>query len=286
VTFKLVKPTVSQLFFTAIAAAWVASILDATWLNDVGAGITFTPAGFYSYQNQGNLGSFNLKVQWDPVASGPYMIQSYDPGQSITLASNPGYPGVTGIPVVNNTVVIQWVKDPETAYNLFTSGQADIVTGPPYGLPSEYLALMLKQVAVGKAAIYQSPSLAEFVFKFNVDINVTNMIADFGPQYHIPSGYFANLDVREAFADAFNYTNYVDEVLGNVKYGIDFGSSYAGVIIPGLPYYVPPSQLQNVPTYDLAKAKQLLEQSGQYDTSINIPLVVFNGATDQFAAPG
>jgi peptide/nickel transport system substrate-binding protein len=72
--------------------------------------------------------------------------------------------------------------------------------------------------------------------------------------------------------------------LGNQKYGIDFGSSYVGAIIPGLPYYVPPSQLENVPTCDLAKAKQLLQQSGQYGTSINIPIAIYAGETVQFAA--
>jgi ABC-type transport system substrate-binding protein len=56
------------------------------------------------------------------------------------------------------------------------------------------------------------------------------------------------------------------------------------MIIPGLPYYVPPSQLQNVPTYDLAKAKQLLQQSGQYGTSISIPIVIYAGETVQFEA--
>jgi peptide/nickel transport system substrate-binding protein len=280
VTFKLVNPTVSQLYFTAIADVQGGGILDSLWLQRIGAGITFTPAGFYAYQNQSNQGSFNLKVQWDPVASGPYMIQSLVPGQSVTLVANPGFPGVPEIPAVNNTVVIQWVKDPETAYNLFTSGQADIIRN----LPTEYLALIPKQVANGKAAMYELASLYCTFFAFNVNIDVAAMKADFGPQYHVPSDYFANLDIREAFAYAFNYSNFIDEIVGNVKYGINFGSSYAGAIIPGLPYYVPPSQLQNVPTYDLTRAKQLLQQSGQYDTSINIPIVIDTGYTDYFVA--
>jgi len=278
VTFRLVRPTAPQLFFTALAVEG-GNIIDAGWLSETGAGITFTPAGFYAYQNQGNQGSYNWKAQWEPVGSGPYMIQSYVPGQSITLTANPEFPGIPGIPVVNDTVVIQWVKDPETAYNLFTSGQADIVEY----LPTEYLSLILKQVANGKAAMYQSPSLIEHFCTFNVDINVTALHADFRPQYHIPSDYFANLDVREAFAYAFNYTHYLNEIVGDVKYGIDFGSSYAGVIIPGLPDYVPPSELENVPTYDLGKAKQLLEKSGQYGTSINIPIVMIAGDSESFA---
>ena len=275
VTLHLVKPTVPQLIFTAVADSAGAAILDASWLEEVGAGITFSPAGFYAYQNEANSGSFNLKVQWDPVASGPYMIQSLVIGQSVTLVPNPEFPGLPGIPVVNNTVVIEWIKDPETIYNLFTSGQADIVES----LPANYLALVPKLVAEGKADMYQAPTLTDTYSYFNFPVNATNMKADFGSQYHVPSDYFANLDVREAFAYAFNYTYYIDEIMGNKKYGIDFGNSFAGFIIPGMPYYVPPDQLQNVPTYDLAKAKQLLLQSGQYGTSVNIPACIFFGSS-------
>ena len=278
VTFKLVRPTVPQLFFTAVAL-YGPSIVDAGWLNEVGAGITFTPAGLYGYQNQGNLGNFNLKAQWDPVASGPYRIQSLVLGQSVTLVANPGFPGVPGIPAVNDTVVINWVKDPETEYELFTSGQADIATW----LPTDYLALIPKQIAIGRAAMYQTPPLNCETFQFNLNINVTNMKIIFGPQYHVPSNYFTNLRVREAFAYAFNYTKFIDEVYGNSKYGIDFGSTYAGVIIPGLPYYVPPDQLQNIPTIDLMKAKELLQESGEYGTSINIPVGNYDGDANSLA---
>jgi len=279
VTFNLVNPTLPQLFFTGVATTCGDAIIDASWLNKVGAGITFTPAGFYAYQNEANLGNFNLEVQNDPVASGPYMIQSYVPGQSITLVPNPGFPGVPGTPATNDTVVIQWVKDPQTAYNLFKSGQADTVED----LPPSYIALMPKLVAEGEAAMYETPALTEYFNMFNLDVNATTLKTNFGPQYHIPSDYFDNLDVREAFAYAFNYTYYLDEIIGNKKYGIDFGSGYAGVIIPGLPNYVPPSQLQNIPTFNLTKAKQLLEQSGEYGVSINIPVLTLSGQTNSFA---
>jgi len=276
VTFNLVRPTVPELIFTAVADFCGAGIIEAHWLNDVGAGITFTPAGFYAYQNQANFGSFNLKVQWNPVASGPYMIESVVLGQSITLVPNPDFPGVPGIPAVNNTVVIQYVRDPETAYELFTSGQADIIGA----MPDSYIALIPKLVAEGEASMYEAPALSSWFEVFNLDINVTDMKADFGPQYQLPSDYFANLDVREAFAYAFNYTNEIDEILGNQKYDIDFGSSYAGMIIPGLPDYVSASELQNVPTFDLIKAKQLLQQSGEYGVSVNIPITYITGGTD------
>jgi len=268
VTFKLFSPVAPTHFFD-VAPSF--GILDSKWLEQVGAGITFTPAGLYAYQNQVNPGNYNLKVQYDPVASGPYMIQSYTPGQTITLASNPGYPGVPGIPAVHNTVVVQYVKDADTAYNLFRSGQADIARGLCCDNRTE------QEVANGQAAVYQFPTLWTESFSFNLAVNETLMKTDFGSQYHIPSDYFANLSVRKAFAYAFNYTWYNEP-----SYGVNFGSGYAGAIIPGVQYHVPESELQNVPTYNLTYAKQLLQQSGEYGVSINIPEPVLIGDASLF----
>ena len=262
VTFKLFEPIAPTHFFD-VAPPYV---LDSKWLEQVGAGITFTPAGFYSYQNQANPGSYNLKVQYDPVASGPYMIQSYTQGQSITLVPNPGYPGVPGIPAVHNTVVIQWVKDTDTVYNLFRSGQADIATGLCCSNRT------VQEVANGQAAVYQFHTLEDISFSFNLAVNETLMKTDFGSQYHIPADYFANLDVRKAFAYAFNYTWYNEP-----SYGVSSGSGFAGAIIPGVQYYVPESQLQNVPTYNLTYAKQLLQESGEYGVSVSIPAPILLG---------
>lgn len=277
VTFKLIKPTTPQVFFSSYwGFVGPPYILDSKWLEQVGAGITFTPAGFYAIQNQAFAGNYNPEVRYDPVASGPYMIQSYTPGQSITLVPNPGYPGVPGIPVVHNAVVIQWVKDADTAYNLFRSGQADITTDFFGG---NYTPLLEQEVANGQAALYQFPTLFAGHFEFNLAVNETAMKMNFGSQYHIPSEYFANLDVRKAFAYAFNYTWYNEP-----RYGINANSGYAGAILPGMQYYVPESQLQNVPTYNLTYAKQLLQQSGEYGISVNIPVPVVTGDPGDFQA--
>jgi len=279
VTFHLVKPTPPQLFFTAIADPLGAGIIDAQWLQSIGGGITFTPQGFLNYEQYGNEGHYIAQMQNDPVSSGPYMIQSYVPGQSVTLVPNPYFPGVPGIPKVNDTVVIEWVKDPETAYNLFQSGLADIVTQ----LPTNFFPLLKQSEAQGQASLYSFPTLSEFFFVFNINISESGL-KQFGAQYHIPSDYFANLLVREAFAYAFNYSNYINDIVGNQKYGFDFASPYAGVIIPGLPYYTPPSQLQGVPTFNLTYATELMKESGEYNVSVNFPIIVSSGDTVDYAA--
>jgi len=262
VTFKLFEPVAPTHLFD-VAPPYV---LDSKWLEQLGAGITFTPAGFYAYQNQANPGSYNSEVEYHPVASGPYMIQSYTPGQTITLVPNPGYPGVPGIPEAHNTVVIQYVKDTDTVYNLFRSGQADITAGLCCGPKTEQM------VANGQAAVYQYPTLGSISFSFNLAVNESLMKTDFGSQYHIPSDYFTNLNVRKAFAYAFNYTQYNEP-----SYGVSDGNGYAGAILQGIQYYVPENQLQNVPTYNLTYAKQLLQQSGEYGISVNIPQPVLLG---------
>jgi len=279
ITFKLIKPVIAQLLFTAVADALGAGILDPLWLESVGAGITFTPAGFYAYQNEGNQGNFNLAVQNDPVSSGPYMIQSYAPGQSISLAPNPGFPGIPGnpgIPKANDTVVIQWMKYPETSYDLFRSGQADIITWlPPHDLP-----MINEQVANGLAKIYQFQVLHIYTilcpeWEGSYFYNETWLQSSFGSQYHIPYDYFMNLDVRKAWAYAFDYNYFLDEILGNKKYGVTVGNSFAGAgNMQGMPYYVPESELQNVPVYNLTYAKQLLQESGKYNVSVNIPFPI------------
>ena len=279
VTFNLVTPTAPGTFFTAIAFPLGTGVLDATWLQSIGSGITFTPAGFYNYENQGNEGSYNTNVQTAPVASGPYQIQSYVPGQSVVLIPNPGFTGVPGIPTVTDKILIQWVKDPETAYLLYTSGQADIVTT----LPSSFMPLIKNQVSAGTSSLYEVSSLSCFFYVFNINVDTSLMKSTFGSNFNMPSDYFANTQVREAFTDAFDYTNYINQILGNNVYGENFGSTYAGVIIPGLPDYVPPSALQNVPTYDLTTATSLMQASGEANVPVSIPIVIPSGDTIDYA---
>jgi len=281
VTFNLVTSTSSAEFFTAIAFPLGTGILDASWLQGIGAGIPtpFSASGFYNYQSQGNEGNYNAKVETDPVASGPYQIQSYVPGQSVVLTPNPGWTGVTGIPSVTNTISLQWVKDPETAYLLYTSGSADIVTG----LPNSDIPSIKSMVSAGTSSLYQISSLSCFFYVFNAAIDTSLMTSTFGSSFNVPQYYFANTDVREAFADAFNYTNYIDQIVGNDVYGENFASPYCGVIIPGLPYYVPSSQLQNVPTYDLSAATSLMQQSGEANVDVNLPIIVTAGDTINYA---
>ncbi|MGC8497846.1 MAG: ABC transporter substrate-binding protein, partial [Thermoplasmata archaeon] len=285
VTFHLLKP--DPAFLDYIANPFGSSILDYNWLVLHGAGITFTPSGFLSYMVHGNEANYNNYVRYNTMGSGPYMIKSYLIGQSITFEPNPYYTPIPGVPgydhPANDTVYIQWEKDPSTALLIAESGQTDIVEG----LPNYDYSILSHLAAEGKINITTFPSLSVYFYAFNFDVNTT-ILSSLSSSYSLPQYYFTNIDVRRAFAYAFNYTNYVNNLLGNDRYGADFGFHYTGIIPLGMAGYMNSTQLNNagatVPTYNIAIAKQYMEESGLYNTSINIPIMVWAGDPVDYAA--
>ncbi len=257
--------------------------MDYKWLVAHGAGIEFTPSGFLNYTQFGNEPNYNQYVRWNVMGSGPYMIGTYLPGQSIILAPNPNFVPIPGVPGYNKIptlkVNIQWVKDPETALLMMENGESDITVGLP---TTDFPTAELLE-SQGKLNIYSFPTFAEFFYCFVFNVNTTMMQSIFGSQYHLPFNYFANLYVRKAFAYSFNYTNYINNILGNRIYHANFGFHYTGVIPMGMPGYIPPQNLSNVPVYNLTLAKQFMEKSGMYNVSINIPIVIPAGDLIDYA---
>jgi peptide/nickel transport system substrate-binding protein len=285
VTFHLLKA--DPAFFDYIADPIGGGIMDYSWAVANGAGITFTPAGFLAYTSYAMETNYNNYLRYNAMGSGPYMIKSYQIGQSITLAPNPNYTPIPGVPgfnhIANDTIFIQWEKDPSTALLIAESGQTDIIEGlPTYDYP-----IMAKLQSEGKITITPFPTLSIFWFEYNFDVNTT-MLPTLGSGYTVPQYYFTNLDVRRAWSYAFNYTNYINNLVGNAKYGADFAFHYTGVIPLGMPGYMSPAQLEQagavVPVYNLSIAKQYMEESGLYNQTINIPIIVYAGDPVDFAA--
>ena len=289
ITFHLLKP--DPAFLDYIADPLFATI-DYNWLVANGAGITFTPQGFRAYMNFSNEADYNNYIRWHTMGSGPYMISNFVLGQSVTLAPNPYFTPIPGVPgydhKANNTVYIEWIKDPSTEYMILESGGADIFSTPGLsGLPMNWYPEEAKLASQGKMAIYEFPSMTTLGFAFNYNINTT-MMKEFGAQFHIPATYFQNLDVRRAFAYAFNYTDYINELGGNAVYGANFSFHITGWIPYGMPGYLSPQQFQqagiNVPYLNLTMEKQYMLESGMYNESINSPVVVYAGDPVDYAA--
>lgn len=282
VTFHLNAPTPPALLFEAVAdIIGGGAVLDAKYAISVGS--DFNEANWSSFETQANSGSYNTMMQWSPVGSGPYMIKSYTPGQSLEFVPNPYYNGVPGIPKPNAIVVIDWVKTPDTALLMLQDGQADIVGGY-IGLPPSDFPAVQKLQSQGLVNIYSFPTLADYWFAFNIKINKDLEATQLGSQFNEPSNYFADLPTRFAWINSFDYQGYLDNILGNKKYGATFGIGYKGTIPPGIPYYVPPDQLGGLPTQNLDAARGNFSLSAWHDRKITLPIALLVGDSVTLAA--
>ena len=277
ITFHLFKPVP---YFLSLLADTPSSVMEYSWAAAHGSGLSFTPAGFTNYMKQADAANYNTYMQWNSMGSGPFAVSSVQLGESITLSPNPHYnPPAFGFPKSNYTVIIDYVKEASTAVLMLKNGQADIVSN----LPTSSLPSVIQSETTGQANIYTFSTMTTYFYPFNFNVNTT-MLKTIGSAYTIPANYFANLDVRKAFVDAFNYTQFLNDILGNTKYGINLGQGYVGLLPPGMLGFKNFTQWSNVPAYDLTQAKNLLYASGLYNTSINIPIFVSSGDVTNFAA--
>lgn len=279
VTFHLLIPDLT--FLQRFASLWGVQIMDYNWLVSHGQNITFTPAGFEYYQQFGNQANYNDYVRYHMMGSGPYMVGSYILGQSILYVPNPNFVPIPGIAQFNKTpnenVQVYYLSSSETALLMLKNGQANIVTG----LPSADFPTLLSMKNQGKITMHSFPSSEVWYYVYNFNINETTL-RTFGSQYSVPYNYFANPYVRLAFSYAYNYTNYLENILGNSLYSINFGTPISGAIPYGMPGYQSASQLKNVPYYNLSLASQYMNESGNYSTKVNIPIIVWSGDTTDY----
>ena len=273
VSFHLNAPTVPELFFNIIAGHDSTEIIDSKYAVSVGAG--FNEANWDSYKGQANQGSYNVQMQWTPVASGPYMVQSYTPGQSVQLVPNPYFLGLPGIPKPNNTVIIDYVKTPDTALLMLEDGKADVVGG--VGLPPSDLPVVQQLQSKGLVNIYSWATQSSYWYTFNININKQIEALQFGSQFNEPSNYFADLPTRYAWINSFNYQGFLDNILGNKKYGATFGELIASQGEPGMPFFTPPDQIGGFPAQNLNAAKGNFSLSPWHDMKLTVPIVIWAG---------
>jgi ABC-type transport system substrate-binding protein len=283
VTFHFNRPMTPTLVFQVLSYSQAAGIVDARYAWSVGAG--FNPASMNettwdNYKNQANSGSYNTVMQWSPVGSGPFMVQSYTPGQSVELVPNAHYGGVPGIPKQNTTVIIDWVKTPDTALLMLQDGTADSA----FGLPPSDFPLVQKLQSQGIVNIYNFPSLTLWYYDFNIKIDKELEASVLGPGFNEPSNYFADLPTRLAWINSYDYAGYLNNILGNAKYGATFGSAYQGLIPAGMQYFVPPDQLGGLPAQNLNAARGNFSISAWHNQKITIPIVIWTGDPTDVAA--
>jgi hypothetical protein len=136
----------------------------------------------------------------------------------------------------------------------------------------------------GLVNIYNFPTISIYFFNFNIAINKGLEASQFGSAYNEPSNYFADLPTRFTFIDSFDYQGFLNNILGNAKYGTTFGTGYNALPPPGVIYSRPPEELGGLPTQNLNAAKGNFSISAFHDQKINVPIFVFTGWPTELAA--
>ncbi len=165
------------------------------------------------------------------AGSGPYTVADYTPGKEVVLEAYDEYWNEDGAPHYT-TVDIAITPDAVTAQQMLTSGEIDLATT----LPMENVESVAQEIG-GEVRTANSP------FNFLAYFNTTRAPLD-------------DVKVRQALSYAIPYEDLIE--VG----GYGYGTQSHGPVPKGIfPYS------EDVPqyTYDLDKAKQLLEEAGHAD---------------------
>jgi len=208
-----------------------------TWL----ASQVAAPEGWDAYQGLAvsNYPSPNPSVQWSGVGSGPYYLESVNPGVSVAYKANPAYvqpvacagesycqpaPGHYAASVVD-----YWDADDTVGIQELTAGYADFA-----GIEAAHTSTQLKLVADGLAGVLNVPTLGTFNFAYNTAIDLTalktydpepvnigvNSLSYNGLRGFLTTAYpyasvQAQYNVIEGVQQGFNYGGFIPEYMGN-----------------------------------------------------------------------
>ena len=172
-------------------------------------------------------------------ATGPYMVQSYTPNRSFTIVRNPHYNNqIPTMPSGNpDKVVGKIITDPVAAYQQVVSGQADYDFQP---VPNDRL-----------------PE-AQSKYKDQLRIYTNANTYYFALNNAIPP--FDNIKARQAVQYALDPNAIISGIYGGL------GRPTQNFLPPGYPQY----KKITAWSFNLAKAKQLVKQSGTTGQNVDV----------------
>lgn len=202
------------------------------------------------------------------LGSGPFTIERYDVGATVVLLRNDNY---WRDPAQLSRVIIQSIPDDNTRMQTIRTGDADMASRDAF--PNALLPTLEQMQGV---TIEQNAglSLYGFFMTHNIDGSATNYLGSGELDGNgIPADFFSDVNVRKAFAYAFDYDAFVRDVLqGN-------GRKQNVVAIEGLLGYS-----DNAPSYttDPEKSAELFKQAfgGQvWENGFTFPAFFNSGNT-------
>jgi len=168
-------------------------------------------------------------------SSGPYVLKDYVPNSYALLEANPNW---YGDPVKEKTVRINFVTSVPTLLLQAKNKQADVTLGlPPQSV---------KDVSANACCkVFETPASAPVTVSMNHEDPTTG-----------------NAKFREALTYAIPY----DDIIDGVAYG--YGTSFYGPLNPTMTGYK--ADLEKPRKQDVAKAKQLIAESGLKNPELNL----------------
>jgi peptide/nickel transport system substrate-binding protein len=167
----------------------------------------------------------------NPLGCGPYLLEEWKPGASLTLSANPDY--FRGKPHINK-LIYRIIPDVTTMFLELKAGDLDVING---GMtPQQFL--------------YQTDTQA-FASQFNKYRDLARGYAYMG--YNLKSGFFSDVRVRQAIAHAINKANLIKGSL------LGLGEPVVGPYRPN--HWAYNHSLKDYP-YDPARALALLAEAG------------------------
>ena len=198
-----------------------------------GAGLAITSPEAYAQLGSG--------FERNPVGTGPFQLESWQPGLQLTLRANPDYWNPSA-PLVDG---IQFILQPdaESALAAYRADELDFL----FDIPGGERDLIQSEFA---DEFHEQPSLHVRYFGFNME-----------------SGFLAeNPLVRQAM----NYALDRDRAWNEIDEGARFPADL-GILPPAMPASTPAT----IYTYDLDRAAELLAEAG-YPNGEGIPTITIN----------
>lgn len=222
-------------FMQILAQHW-ASIVNKTWCRDHGDW-DGTAETWWDFNNPSGS-----PLHAATFGSGPFMLESWLDDEVTFVRNDLYWRG----PARLQKLIFKTVENWEDRRQMFIDGDADFCDIPPMYYP--------ELEGVDGLRVFEGlNSLVLWALNFNFDIDPSSpYIGDGQFGDGIPPDFFTDIDVRKAFAYAFDYETYMNDVWNGEA------RQPATCVIEGLPFYNPN---QNEYTYDLTKAEEHLRNA-------------------------
>ncbi len=245
VTFEVTLQAPNAAFLNSIVVASVASVVSREVVEANGGVEAGTPNEF---------------MATNPVGTGPYVFVEWNRNENIIFERNEDYFGQ--VPALDLRIEI--VPDPDVRVLGLRAGDYDMIETDP--------SFIGDIEGADGVVIYSEGLLLEPI---HIGLNLNIEEGSLPPEDTIPTDFFHDPRVRQAFNYAFDYQGFLEGALGG------FGAFNPHYVPQGIFGYDP-----EAPVYqqDLARAEELFRETGWWDEGFTVSVITEGANLFEIAA--